>query len=255
MTDIRAAEQPVHTVQYGDRPLRFVWHTRDVNGGNASIARKARIHVHPNGLVEVVTPRDVSLKDAKDALLKRARWVNRHLLEIEKRRSDALKRRYVSGETLFYLGRRYVLKVIKESASRAVKMRRGQIRVMTPDASPEIVKRMLEQWYRDHARDVFARRLRQMVDRLPWIDIVPSCSIRNMKKQWGSCSPSGAILLNPHLVKAPAQCVDYVILHELCHMKEHNHSRHFYTVLSSVMSDWKAVKVRLDAMSEMYLNS
>ena len=61
-------------------------------------------------------------------------------------------------------------------------------------------------------------------------------------------------MLNPHLVKAPRNCIDYVIVHELCHLKEHNHSPQFYQSLSRLMPDWKAVKARLDGMAELLLN-
>ena len=74
-----------------------------------------------------------------------------------------------------------------------------------------------------------------------------------MKTQWGSCSPSGAILLNPHLIKTPTRCIDYVILHELCHLKEHNHSRAFYRLITHAMPDWERVKADLDRLSELYL--
>src|SRR5690554_7939176 len=67
-----------------------------------------------------------------------------------------------------------------------------------------------------------------------------------MKKQWGSCSNKGNLMLNPHLVKAPKECIDYVILHELCHIAEHNHSERFWRLLTQVMPNWKEVKAKLD---------
>jgi len=75
-----------------------------------------------------------------------------------------------------------------------------------------------------------------------------------MRTQWGSCSPGGVILLNPHLVKAPRQCIDYVISHELCHLQEHNHSRRYYRLLGKIMPSWEGVKARLDGMAELLLN-
>ena len=75
-----------------------------------------------------------------------------------------------------------------------------------------------------------------------------------MKKQWGICSTKGNLILNPHLVKAPKECIDYVILHELCHIAEHNHSERFWRLLTQVMPNWKEVKAKLDGMAELYLN-
>lgn len=217
--------------------------------------RKARIHVHPDGLVEVETPLDVSLAEAKQALLKRARWVSRHLAEIETRRAEVLEREYVSGETAFYLGRRHSLKIVTAEEKPPVKMHRGQLRIADPKPTREAVKAALYHWYRQRAREVFARRIDLVADRLPWVkEEPPGWSLREMKTQWGSCSPSGALILNPHLIKAPTRCIDYVILHELCHLAEHNHSPKFYQLLSRSMPDWQAVKERLDGMSDFYLN-
>ncbi|MBU86087.1 MAG: SprT family zinc-dependent metalloprotease [Pseudomonadota bacterium] len=248
MTDIQTSRGKTYAIQYGDRRLQFAWRQRDKAG------TRARIHVYPNGLVEVETPQDTTLAEAKQALLKRARWVTRHLAEIKERRSAVLEREYVSGETVFYLGRRYTLKVIPSETEQHVKMLRGQIRVTARDLSPGTVKARLTQWYRERADEVFARRLDAVSDRLPWVVEMPPWMIREMKTQWGSCSPSGVILLNPHLVKTPTRCIDYVILHELCHLEEHNHSDRFYRLLKRAMPDWEGRKSRLDAMSELYLN-
>jgi predicted metal-dependent hydrolase len=236
-------------VQYGEQRLEFRWRLREVVGN------KARIHVYPNGQVEVETPSEATLAEAKKALLKRARWVTRHLKEIEERRAAVLKRQYVSGETVFYLGRRYTLKVVPSNEELHVKMLRGQLRVTTSDTKPPAIKARLAEWYHGRAKDVLGRRLMAVSERLPWVEQTPPWVMRDMKTQWGSCSPAGTILLNPHLVKTPTRCIDYVVLHELCHLKEHNHSNEFYRLLKRNMPDWEAVKMRLDGMSELYLNT
>lgn len=75
-----------------------------------------------------------------------------------------------------------------------------------------------------------------------------------MKKQWGSCSPKGVLSLNPHLVKASLRCIDYVLLHELCHLQVRNHGQKFYDLLSKHLPEWQAAKARLDGMAELLLN-
>lgn len=248
MTDIRPLLRDTYAVQYGDRRLQFHWLAGRVAG------RKARIHVYPNGMVEVETPENATLSQAKQALLQRAGWVARHLGDIEDRQAAKREREYVSGETIFYLGRRHVLKVIPASDQQYVKMVRGQLQVTTLDTSPKAIKSRLTRWYRKRAREVFAGRLLAVSARLPWIEATPPWSMRVMATQWGSCSPAGKVLLNPHLVKTPTLCIDYVILHELCHLQEHNHSANFYRLLKRVMPDWEKAKTRLDALSELYLN-
>ncbi len=257
MTDIRMDQSQTHAVQYGDQRFQFLWRQHETEAQiqqTANSTRKARIHVHPDGVVEVETPADATLAEVKGALLKRARWITRHLREIHARQADLHHRQYVSGESVFYLGRRYVLKVVKDAGNRQVKMLRGQVRVVVPNTTRESVRKALYQWYRARAHEVFRRRIEAVGNALPWIKQVPSWSIREMQTQWGSCSPGGAILLNPHLVKTPTRCIDYVILHELCHLKEHNHSPRFYSLLDQAMPDWQKVKERLDGVSDMYLN-
>lgn len=252
MTDIASLE-PTHSVQYGGRRLAFLWRQRTKRP--ATGVRKARIHVHPNGLVEVETPPETTLSEAKQALLKRAQWVSRHLREIEARRADILERDYVSGETVFYLGRRYMLKVNECSQPEPVKLLRGKVCIGLASPSKQTVKAALDSWYQNRAKIVFRRRIEAVTGRLSWIKEVPALSVRPMTTQWGSCSPSGRIALNPHLIKTPTRCIDYVLIHELCHLKEHNHSAQFYRLLGRTMPDWEKVKASLDGMSELYLNT
>lgn len=97
-------------------------------------------------------------------------------------------------------------------------------------------------------------RLEAMLSQTLWVVDKPPLRILTMQTQWGSCSPKGRLTLNPHLVKAPGACIDYVILHELCHIAEHNHSEQFYKLLKQVMPNWESVKERLDRMANLLLN-
>ncbi len=254
MSDIQQEQEARYFVRYGQRSVPFCWTQGEPVKHRGGSPRKAVIHVHPNGEVEVQTPEGTSLGEAKQALLKRARWVIEHLDEIHERQRHVLPRDYVSGETLLYLGRRYVLKRVLSSDERHVKLLRGQIRVTGPDLTRDRVKAALRAWYRHRAMDVFQRRLTHVEERLLWLKERPDWRLLEMKTQWGSCSPRGDVLLNPHLVKAPTECIDYVILHELCHLEEHNHSQRFYDLLHFAMPRWEAVKHRLDGMSEILLN-
>lgn len=98
------------------------------------------------------------------------------------------------------------------------------------------------------------RRLAELAPRLPRLSAVPAFRLLNMRTQWGSCSLSGELVLNPQLVKAPRPCIDYVIYHELCHLKVHNHSPEYYRLLEAVMPDWAAHKQMLDGLAEVLLN-
>ena len=237
------------TCRYGDEQFRYGVCYRPTS------RKKITIHIHPNGAVQVDAPSGTANAAVKEAVQKRARWVITQLEQMREQQREVLPRRYVSGESHFYQGRRYPLKIVQTRGKSRVALWRGQLRIFTPDRSPRTVKTLLRQWYRAHARDTFERRLGVLAQQVSWLPGQrPPLTLRTMKKRWGSCSPRGQIVLNPHLVKAPRDCIDYVIVHELCHLKEHNHGLQFYQSLSRLMPDWKAVKARLDGMAELLLN-
>jgi predicted metal-dependent hydrolase len=237
-------------LRYGELRIPYKVYFRQGKG------RKLAIHVHPDGVVQVDAPPATPLGEIKAAISKRARWLCGHIARIQTQGAVVLPREYVSGESHYYLGRRYILKIRAAKYDKpSVKLRCGQIQVVTDNGHRDHIQSMLWEWYRTHAQVVFQRRLGALCDGLNWIHQAPHWKLLAMKRQWGSCSPTGVLSLNPHLVKAPTQCIDYVLLHELCHTRVHNHSRRFYRLLSTHMPGWEAVKGRLDGMAELLLNT
>jgi|TARA_R110002060_G_scaffold22516_2_gene30537 predicted metal-dependent hydrolase len=228
-----------------------------------AVARKVVIKVHPDQRVVATVPHDATDDSIQQAMLKRARWIWQNIEEFAKQKDYVLPKRYVSGETQFYLGRRYVLKVtVDAELPLNVKLHRGKLNVNLRQADTtsnkslqtKKVKALLDKWYQHRANIIFKERLAKMQPKANWVTDIPSFRVMAMKKQWGSCSTKGNLMLNPHLIKAPKECIDYVILHELCHIEEHNHSEKFWRLLTQVMPNWKEVKSKLDDMAEMYLN-
>lgn len=235
-------------VRYGERVIRY-----DVVP-NDGLGTRVRIHVHPNARVEVEAPSGTPPVDVKSAVLKRARWIDTQLADIEEMRRHVLAREYVSGEAHFYLGRRYQLKVVEDrKVDSVVHLKGGLLSVVLPRADTAAVRRRLNVWYRERADAYFRKRLSELVQKTPWVEAMPSVKLVTMRRQWGSCSPSGSINLNPHLIRAPRECVDYVLLHEICHIREHNHSKEFYALLDKVQPGWRPIKARLDGMAELLL--
>ena len=96
---------------------------------------------------------------------------------------------------------------------------------------------------------IFPSVSNKLIKPLPWVNDNLPLRYRFMKKRWGSCSARGQITLNPHLIKSHPQCIDYVILHELCHLKELNHSPRFYALMDKYMPQWRDLKTQLNEMS------
>jgi predicted metal-dependent hydrolase len=152
------------------------------------------------------------------------------------------------------MGKRYLLKIRQASDTQAqVRLLRGRLEVSACNTEPQAVRDAMEQWYRSRAQNIFARRLAELCPKLKWVNSLPQWQLRPMSKQWGSCSPKGRLSLNPLLVKASRACIDYVIIHELCHLRYHNHSKDYYRLLEKTLPDWKATKQRLDNMAELFL--
>ena len=241
--------------------------TDEIKPSKLNQPRKVVIKVHPDQRVVATAPVDASEEVIHNAMMKRARWIWQSLQDFAKQQDHVLPKRYVSGETQFYLGRRYVLKVITniETANvihSTVKLSRGKLNIELSQSDSELdaeeravlIKRLIDDWYKNKFRSISRERLEALIHKASWVKNNPSLKFVMMRKQWGSCSTKGNLILNPHLVKAPKECIDYVILHELCHIAEHNHSEHFWRLLTQVMPNWKEVKARLDGMAELYLN-
>ncbi|MEO8723587.1 MAG: SprT family zinc-dependent metalloprotease [Sphingobium sp.] len=238
----------IATLRYGDRSTEYHVATAD------RLTAKILIHVHPNGIVEVEAPPNRAAAVVQAAVQKRARWIFDNLDSAKDARAYALPREYIGGETHFYLGRRYRLLVREErTAPSSVKLVRGCIEIVAPVVDQAAIKRRLRHWYRVRAQDYFRRRLDHIAASIDWLSVSPPMKLVPMEHQWGSCSPTGSIHLNPALIRAPRHCIDYVLLHELCHLREHNHSKKFYALLSKHDSHWVDTKAELDRLAELLL--
>lgn len=264
MSEIRKTAQEQGVLAYGDEVIQYEIIRHSINSANTKPKpRKVLIKVHPDQRVVATVPNDATAEAIQQAMIKRARWIWQSIIEFSAQHEYVLPKQYVSGETQFYLGKRYMLKVLIDTQQNPnVKLNRGKLAVtvkqdntcLTQAQRVVKIKALLDKWYLRRADIIFKQRLFAMLPKTNWVKDAPSYRIMSMQKQWGSCSSKGSLMLNPHLVKAPKECIDYVILHELCHIAEHNHSEKFWRLLTQVMPNWKEVKAKLDDMAELYLN-
>lgn len=205
------------------------------------------IAVHPDSSVIVKAPigADISLVEKK--LNKRARWILRQLDYFSQFNPKTPGRCYVNGETHLYLGKQYRLRLAEGSAN-AVKLTRGFFHIATTDTpNPEVAKKLLNKWYLEKAQVQF----KESIDRC-WLKFdnsdfaKPTMTIKRMQKRWGSLSRKGMVTLNTDLVRAPKECIDYVVTHELCHLKYHNHGSEFYKLLEKAIPGWEKIKHKLE---------
>ncbi|MBD3377604.1 DUF45 domain-containing protein [candidate division KSB1 bacterium] len=205
------------------------------------------IAVHPDGTVVVKAPVQSDVETIKKKIKKRARWILRQLNYFKQFTPKTPDRCYVNGETHLYLGKQYRLKIAKGSVN-SIKLTRGLFYITCRNTpTPEMTKKRLNQWYLEKARLQFAESTNRCWQKFNSLDIdKPGLSIKRMQKRWGSLSKIGTLTLNTDLIRAPKECIDYVVTHELCHLKYPNHSPEFYKLLDSVLPEWEKIKHKLE---------
>ncbi len=225
---------------YGNIRIPFIVHSRD--------RKDLSISVNPDMTVTVLAPENVSFEKVMESVRRRRQWILKQRTYFEEFHPLPPEKRFVSGETHCYLGRQYRLK-IKEDKNCGVKLAGRFLNVTVPDkADTGKVKETLGKWFHAHAKIIFRKKLEFCLGSAKSLRILnlPVLRVRIMSKRWGSCSRSGTITLNQELVKTPLSCIEYVIMHELCHIRIPRHKNEFYLLLSRLMPDWKKRKEKLD---------
>jgi predicted metal-dependent hydrolase len=211
------------------------------------------ITVNPDLSVFVKAPIGTSLEKVKEKLRKKAPWIIRQQSFFLYFHPRTPARKYISGETHLYLGRQYKLKVISEKLkmkSEEAKLHGRFLEIYTNDKSK--VKDIVEDWYflkaKDKLQSIARPLFEEFVKNHHLSFITYHLSLRYMPTRWGSCTPKGKIILNPELIKAPKGCIEYVIIHELCHLVHHDHTQKFIDLQTKEMKDWEKWKMKLEKL-------
>jgi len=226
-------------LSFGSRQL-----TVDVE---TSARKRLSITVHPDLRVTAKVPNEHEPASIRKHLEKRASWIARQLDYFERFHPLPTERKFVSGETHYYLGRQYRLKIqLGEIAH--VRLIGRFFEMELPDTgNRERAKTLMLKWYSIHAKNLLSRKISKYLPTFMAMGaVVPEVRYRRMRKRWGSCSNGGIIMLNTELVKAPIHCIDYVIIHELCHLVYPSHDKKFYRLLGKILPDWQKRKVSLE---------
>lgn len=213
---------------------------------NFSDRKTLGITVNPDRSTEVNAPFGSSIEKIETKIRKRASWILRqqdYFLSFEPRN---LARKYVSGESHLYLGRQYQLLIINSNEEK-VKHTGRNIEIRTNNINKS--EKLLESWYLNKSKIWFQKIAVPLIDRFKKYGVEPNkLEIRKMKNRWGSCSTNGIILLNPKLIKAPKACIEYVIIHELCHLLHRDHTQKFYDLQQKEFPEWRKWKSKLEIL-------
>lgn len=213
---------------------------------NRTDRKTLAISVHPDGSLELVAPQNATIREVLLKITKRRKWILTQRRKFRSMNATRTEPRFVTGATHRYLGRQYRLR-ISCGEQPVVTLRGAYFHITVKSDDPAEVKILLNKWFRTKAADQFTRKLETWS---PWCVKAgvpkPTLRLLKMPKRWGSASPDGRIALNPELIHMPSRCIDYVITHEICHLKHPNHGPQFHRMLTSLMPDWKKQKERIE---------
>ncbi|MBI2281092.1 MAG: M48 family metallopeptidase [Bacteroidetes bacterium] len=228
----------ITSIQFGSKQIDFnvVYSDRKTLG----------ITVTPDMDVLVKAPVDSSIQKIKEKILKKAPWIIKQQSYFLSFHPKTTKRKYISGETHLYLGRQYLLK-IELSKDESVKLKGKYIEVRTSTISN--VKKIMLNWYLHQAKIKYHNIAQPLIEKFKKYNVEPnSIVLREMPARWGSCTPKGKIILNPELIKAPKGCIEYVIIHELCHLVHYDHTQKFIDLQTKEMPNWEKWKTKLEKL-------
>jgi predicted metal-dependent hydrolase len=209
--------------------------------------RTLGITVNPDSSLSVTAPHSASEEAILERLQRRGPWILRTRRAFDLLRPRTPPRQYVSGETHWFLGREYRL-LVEPDRPVGVELTATHLLVggIDPDEHSRVRNRV-QNWYQREGRAVMSARYSDLLRKFPCPDGRPRLIVRPMEKRWGSLTPGGlALILNRRLAEVDVRVIDYVIVHELCHLVHPDHSAAFLKLLAERMPDWAARKDKLE---------
>lgn len=224
-----------------------------ISGLEVAVVRKPIKNLHlgvypPDGRVRVAAPMAISDAAVRVAVIGRLRWIKQKQAGFGGQVREA-PREMTSGESHYYRGRRYRLDVVTTEGAPRVEVRGHQALVLHVRAGATASERgrLLQAWYRDRLREAAARLLARWQDTLG-VEVA-AWGIKRMKTKWGSCNAKAKrIWLNLELIKKPPACLEYVVVHELCHQRVATHDDRFLRLLDRHLPSWRRRRAELNAL-------
>jgi len=220
---------------------------RKVKFGNATISytvvksnrrKTSQITVDKDSVV-VRTPVSKRMAEIKEIVDGKKQWIFRKQLQFQKRSSVVQKPTFIPGSKLSYLGRNITLKILKNRKTETVTLKKDTITISIKSKriSKNTIKKLYQKWLMKKATRLFETKVAKLSKK---VKLKPSkINIKDLKNRWGSATSDNTINLNMNLIKAPSSVIDYVILHELCHLKIKGHSDKFWSMVKKYMPNYE----------------
>jgi predicted metal-dependent hydrolase len=236
------------SIKYGDQVL-------NVKLKQSNKRKTVAIKILPSKEITVNAPQIMSFSRIESLIIEKFSWIQNKLKQIDRTNSKQSKAEFKSGEIHYFLGEKYNL-VIQQAENNQVILTEGKITIETTDPTNGLSsKHILDNWYWEQAKCVLKKRFEKLFTIFNIYNLKqPILTIERSKSRWGQCIGTHHIKLNKQLIRTPIKCIDYVIMHELCHLIEPNHSKKFYALLEKYIPNWKSQKKELTKYQAFTIN-
>ena len=228
----------MQVVSVGDLTVDVIW--KDI--------KNLHLSVHPpTGRIRIAAPRALGLDAIRAFAISRLRWIRRNQRKLVAQPREVV-RDYIDRESHYVWGERVLLRLVHQNGPPSVRQTYRSLVVCVPsDTSRDDRHALVEAWYRDSLRQAAAPVVARWEKQLGVT--MKRLFVQRMKTKWGSCHPEcGNIRLNTELAKKPPECLDYVVLHELAHLRERTHTDNFYHLLDGHLPQWRDIRRLLNSL-------
>ena len=222
--------------------------TLQIGQVQATLQKKDIKHMYigvypPNGDVRIDVPHTTNEDVIRVFTASKLPWIKKQQKKFRQQERET-PRQYISGESYYYLGQQFRLNVITHDAKKIVKKAKSIELHIPKDSSLNQKQKLLETWYREELSQLIEKSIKKWSTKTKIK--VNEFRIKKMKTKWGTSNQQAKrIWLNLELIKRPTKCIDYIVLHEIIHLKEREHNKQFYDLLEKYMPTWKEQKQEL----------
>lgn len=211
-----------------------------------SSRRTIALYVKPGGTLLVRAPWYVPVSVLMQFARQKRSWIERQMTRLKDVKPVGETTITDNGSLIPFMGRQVTVRVNGGTRTTALLEENNLLLTMPGEISPDSITALTEAWYHLEAKKHFISRTAELAALHSQILPAPGpVNVRRMKRRWGTCHASGAIWLNRELIKKDPELIDYVIIHELCHLVHHNHGREYYALLGSIVPNFRELRKRL----------
>lgn len=229
-----------------------------LNEIDVEVVQKDIMNVHlsvypPKGRVKVSAPQSMAIETIRVFVISKLGWIKKQQQKLSAQQREA-PREYINRESHYFTGKRYLLNVVEVDEAPKVTLCHSEIVLQVRPGADDAKRRfVIDEWYRQQLKEMVTPLIAKWEKKIGVT--VEQFSVRKMKTKWGSCSPvSHTIYINLELAKKPAECLEYIIVHELVHLLEPTHNNRFIAFMDNFLPKWRFYRDELNCLPVRHEN-